>query len=77
MGAFRSLVLLLAIFAVAWLVRQSSSRQRRVRQTNRRSVPAEMRRCAYCGVHSPVSAGVLAKGAFYCSEDHWRAAQKR
>ncbi len=77
MGALRTFVFLLIIFFGAWLVRRQLAHSARRWQQDRRKpkLVTEMRPCAYCGVHAPVSEGVVSHGAFYCSEEHRRAAR--
>ena len=64
-----SKILLFAVLAaVVYLVLRSARRARSQRTADR---PAEsMVACAGCGVHLPRSEAMLAKGRFYCSEEH-------
>ncbi|MCU0868905.1 MAG: hypothetical protein MUF30_04780 [Burkholderiales bacterium] len=36
------------------------------------SAPADMTRCARCGVHVPRAEGILSGGRFFCTEEHRR-----
>jgi uncharacterized protein len=78
MGALRSLLFLAIIFFAVWLIRRHlSAADNSSRAKPRQPAKAEMRQCAYCGVHAPITTGILAKDVFYCCEDHWRMGQRR
>lgn len=68
-----SRLLFFAVIAavVYWLLRSYS---RQLPGDADAPVQAEdMVRCAHCGVHLPKHEGILADGAYYCSEQHRHA----
>jgi len=69
-------LLLIAVFIVAYLVIQNSSRRREVGAKQPPAKPEDMVRCGVCGVHLPRSESLTSSGEHYCSEEHLRLAKK-
>jgi len=64
----RYLLLVLALFALVWLLRSALGLRRHGRDGA--DAPAELVRCAHCGVHVPRSEAHTAGGHNFCSEAH-------
>lgn len=72
------LVLILVIGLVLWLMFGKSRRTQQVRQREDKQktprLPAQMVRCAHCGVHLPAADALAdAAGRHYCGEAHRKA----
>jgi len=78
----RLIVIVLAVFALLWLLRRALAAPRKGEAAPQ--APGEAKgdlvSCAHCGVNLPkaeayAARGVLpgAGGRHYCSEEHWRA----
>ncbi len=71
MGRF--ILLVLALFALIWLVRSAlAGRGGRGAQPPPGEGRGELVRCAHCGVHLPRSESFTAGGRQFCSEEHGR-----
>lgn len=71
-------LLLLAIFALLWLMRRSRHRNRSsgVKKPPTPTAPQPMVACALCGVHLPQGEALPGRGGVFCDEAH-RAAFER
>lgn len=71
-------ILLLAV--VVWLVYSLLKKYARSVEKDEMATPSspieeDMVRCAQCGVHLPKSESILARGEYYCSDEHRRQHQ--
>ncbi len=64
------ILLLIAVFAVIYLVLRTSSR--RSQPPPAAHLPEEMARCSHCGVHFPRAESVGDGEHDYCSDEHRR-----
>lgn len=65
------LVVLVVGLVLAWLMRRSRVDSKVDRSSTTR--PAEMVRCAHCGVHLPAQDALTERDLVFCSEVHKRA----
>lgn len=65
-------ILLLILGIVAYAIFKSYARrgQRHESGDNRVKSNEDMVKCAYCGVHMPISESTLSKGNYFCSNEH-------
>lgn len=68
------LIMLIAIFAVVYLLVRSYGRKNDAAE-RKEPVAEDMVRCAHCGVHLPRSESIQTGGRFYCCMEHRNAAQ--
>jgi len=73
----RLLVLVAIVIALFWLLRRALARVERGARNEDPNpaapgagVPAELVRCAHCGVHLPRAEAREAAGRLYCGDDH-------
>ena len=68
---FRYLLIVLALWAAIMIVRHlyRTSRSRRDSSADA-SAPADMVRCAHCGLHVPKSEALCDGAHCFCSEEH-------
>jgi len=69
MGRF--VLLVVALFALIWLVRSALAGRKRGRPETP-VARSELVRCAHCGVHLPRAEAHTAGGRDFCSEAHGR-----
>ncbi len=67
----RILLIILALFALLWLLRGFLLTRKRD-STPAEKLPGDLVSCAYCGVHLPRADARSAGGQHFCSEEHWR-----
>lgn len=67
----RILLIILALFALLWLVRGFLLTRKRG-SASPEKLPGELVACAHCGVHLPRGEARSAGGMHYCSEEHLR-----
>lgn len=65
-------ILLLILGIVAYAIFKSYVRRGLRRETHEDHVKSneDMVKCAYCGVHMPISESTLSKGNYFCSNEH-------
>ncbi len=69
---------LLAVVVYKSLKRRNLDRQSsQSHQLPRDSRPADIRPCRHCGAYTPIEAGVMLEGRFYCGRDHAREAGEK
>lgn len=66
---FRYLLLILAIWIGALIVRQML-RRKRIQERQQPRPMENMVQCAHCGTHLPEKDAISAQGRYYCSEQH-------
>jgi len=67
---FRLLLLFFIIWFLLWIIKkQFTSANRPDTSVNKQSAE-DIIACSYCGVHTPMSSGVMQNGKFYCTEQH-------
>lgn len=75
---FFVLLALLAVVVYKTLKRRSIDRESgQAGQLPRDNRPADIRPCRHCGAYTPVEAGVMLEGRFYCSRDHAQASGEK
>ena len=60
----------IAVIALLWLLRGTTTRRRRDRDTARPQSPQPMIACAYCGVHLPRDEALPGRGGVFCGDAH-------
>jgi uncharacterized protein len=73
MGRF--ILLVIALFALIWLVRGALGK-RRGGHPETPPARAALVRCAHCGVHLPEADARSALGRHFCSEEHLRLGER-
>jgi uncharacterized protein len=68
----RLLLLVVAVAVLLWLARSALGGRRRGAPDGARAEPAELVRCAHCGLHLPRAEARGADGRYFCSEEHRR-----
>lgn len=65
-------ILLLILGVIAYAIFKSYARrsQRHKSGDNQVKSNEDMVKCAYCGVHMPISESTLSKGNYFCSNEH-------
>ncbi len=65
-------ILLLILGIIAYAIFKSYLRRGQQREGYENQVKSneDMVKCAYCGVHMPVSESTLSKGNYFCSNEH-------
>lgn len=71
---FFVLLALLAVVVYKTLKRRGLNNQSKDGQLPRDDRPLAIQPCRHCGAYTPIEAGVMLEGRFYCSRDHARAA---
>lgn len=67
------LLMLVAVFALLWLLRGGVRRRMRPpsdRQASTDDVPKSMLTCAHCGVHMPRDEALPGRGGVFCDAAH-------
>lgn len=73
------LLLLIAVFALLWMLRGSWRRARRPPPAAKRAetdVPQQMLRCAQCGLHLPRDEALPGRGGVFCGDAHRTAFER-
>lgn len=75
---FFVLLALLAVVVYKTLKRRQVDASRQSgSQLPRDNRPADIRPCRHCGAYTPINAGILMEGRFYCSREHAQAEGER
>lgn len=74
---FFVLLALLAVVVYKTLKRRNIERESDKNQLPRDNRPADIRPCRHCGAYTPIEAGVMLEGRFYCSREHAQAADEK
>ncbi len=67
---FFVLLALVAVVIYKTLKRRNVERDAGSNQLPRDNRPADIRPCRHCGAYTPVEAGVMLEGRFYCGREH-------
>ncbi|HTJ07907.1 MAG TPA: PP0621 family protein [Caldimonas sp.] len=60
----------IAVVALLWLLRGTTTRRRQHRETAQSQSPQPMIACAYCGVHLPRDEALPGRGGAFCGDAH-------